>query len=270
MLPLPQIGPDEALLTQLAGWQDAVNAEADYPARVAKAKASWKSHRDSRTMQDVAVSLEQMCCGGRRCAYCEDSLADEVEHIWPKSLYPALVFDWLNYLYACGPCNRKKGASFAVYPAASGTWQCVSRKKDDAVIEPPSGEMVFVDPRCEHPTRFFMLDVGEADTHTFRFETMPGLLIRERERADYTLAQLPLNDRPVCDERRDQYGNYRARLCEYVEAKRSGEPQTQLDRRRDALLRLRHQTVWFEMKRQQAKIPELAALFARATESLGW
>lgn len=266
MLPLPQIGPDEALLTQLAGWQDAVNAEADYPARVAKAKASWKSHRDSRTMQDVAVSLEQMCCGGRRCAYCEDSLADEVEHIWPKSLYPALVFDWLNYLYACGSCNLKKGASFAVYPAASGTWRCVSRKKRDPVIEPTSGEMVFIDPRCEDPRDFFTMDLRGS----FRICIQSGLTGRARERAKYTLEQLPLNSDPLRKQRRNAYRHYVSELQHYIRGCEHNKTARQLRKHRLALADFAHQTVWFEMKRQQAKIPELAALFARAPESLGW
>jgi uncharacterized protein (TIGR02646 family) len=266
MLKLPEIDPSQDLLEQLKRWQDDIDGQPDYPARVAKAKTAWQSHRNSQTMQDVALLLEQMCCGGRRCAYCEDSLADEIEHIWPKSLYPALVFDWLNYLYACGPCNRKKGSSLAVYPATSGTWQYVSRKKDDPVIEPPSGEMVFINPRSEDPTRFFMLDLRD----TFRLEPLPRLGARARERADYTKDNLPINDSALCLERENEYGNYRARLNEYSVAKRRGASPSQQEHHKDSLLRLRHQTVWFEMKRQQARIPELTELFAQAPEALIW
>ena len=34
-----------------------------------------------------------MCAGAKRCMYCEDSAADEVEHHLPKNLYPEFVFD---------------------------------------------------------------------------------------------------------------------------------------------------------------------------------
>lgn len=266
MLKLIEIGPPQDLLRQLQAWQDDVNERADYAAQVAKAKAAWDSHRSTHTMQHVATLLAQMCCGGRRCAYCEDSLADEVEHIWPKSLYPELVFDWRNYLYACGTCNRKKGARFAVYPAASGPWQCVSRKPGDPVSAPVPGAMVFINPRSEDPMQFFWLDLAD----TFRFVPLPSLSQRERERADYTCENLPLNEPPLCVERENEYGNYRARLRDYVAAKQNGAPRVVLDRHRAALLRLRHQTVWFEMKRQQEKLPELGVLFAQAPEALGW
>lgn len=47
-----------------------------------------------------------------KCAYCECSLLEggysQVEHFYPKSLYPEEAFDWDNYLAICTLCNGEK------------------------------------------------------------------------------------------------------------------------------------------------------------------
>ena len=42
------------------------------------------------------------------CAYCEEIDRGEVDHFRPKKLYPALVYEWLNWLFACRACNQTK------------------------------------------------------------------------------------------------------------------------------------------------------------------
>ena len=42
------------------------------------------------------------------CAYCEEFTRGEVDHFRPKRLYPALVYEWLNWLFACRACNGAK------------------------------------------------------------------------------------------------------------------------------------------------------------------
>lgn len=37
--------------------------------------------------------------------YCEDSEATDIEHFYPKAIYPARSFKWDNYLLACSNCN---------------------------------------------------------------------------------------------------------------------------------------------------------------------
>lgn len=48
---------------------------------------------------------------GHYCSYCEQNLPGgaEVEHIQPKSLVPALMEDWDNFLLGCKNCNTVKG-----------------------------------------------------------------------------------------------------------------------------------------------------------------
>jgi uncharacterized protein (TIGR02646 family) len=59
----------------------------------------------------------------QKCAYCEHPLnagrTAAVEHFRPKSLFPSLVYDWLNYFLACGGCN---GAKADKWPANKGEY----------------------------------------------------------------------------------------------------------------------------------------------------
>lgn len=108
MLQLPETNLDQKWQNYLDTWQKEINAIASYSEKVEQAKAKYESKIKTVTFKNIRGTLETMCSGNRRCCYCEDSCADEVEHIRPKSLYPELVFVWENYLYSCGLCNPKK------------------------------------------------------------------------------------------------------------------------------------------------------------------
>jgi hypothetical protein len=97
------------------------------------------------------------------------------------------------------------------------------------------------------------------------------LIDRDRQRAEYTLEVLRLNDRDyLLAARAEAFDSYRARLTEYVHEKKLGSPQTRLDIRIKALTKMQHPTVWQEMQRQYDWIPELKVLFDRAPEALAW
>jgi uncharacterized protein (TIGR02646 family) len=259
--------PSEAL-DQLAAWQSQIDAEQDFAERVRQADSAFRSHNHKRdsTFEAVKSSLTAMCSGARRCAYCEDSAADEVEHIRPKNLYPETVFVWANYVYACGPCNGPKGSKFAVFAADTGEF--IEIKPDPAAPTPPcDGEPVLLSPRADDALEFLELDLDG----TFLFQPAHGLGERDRQRADYTLKLLRLNCRDELQRARGEaFGDYRARLKEYVDAKIASAPAQQLDRLAKALRRKNHPTVWQEMKRQRADLPELRALFEQAPEALDW
>ena len=110
MIRLPPRSLDAATQQQLSQWQHEVDSLATYPARVETAKARFKERnkKGNVTFDVVRVQLVAMSHGARRCAYCEDSVGDEVEHIWPKDFFPERAFVWTNYLYACGGCNGAK------------------------------------------------------------------------------------------------------------------------------------------------------------------
>lgn len=86
MIRLPDIAlPDEAE-QGLRAYQAEVDGETDYAAQVDAGKKLFKARnsKGNQVFDAVKIALDQMCSGARRCAFCEDSLADEVEHLRPK------------------------------------------------------------------------------------------------------------------------------------------------------------------------------------------
>ena len=199
--------------------------------------------------------------------YCEDSCADEVEHIKPKDLYPESTFLWDNYVYACGPCNGPKNNHFAVFSTATGMLTDVTREHSGPVVEPEPGSSVLINPRWEDPLKFMELDLLD----TFLFLPTKPKGSKDRERAEYTIEVLKLNDRDVLlKARKEAYESYEARLSRYITLRDRGEPTTNLKNRIRALKRMHHPTVWKEMKRQHSLIPDLHQLFNDAPEALVW
>lgn len=269
MIRLPRVSLAAAAKTSLKNWQLAVNAKPDYPARVAAAKADFSRRNTSnnKTFKLVKEALAGMCSGARRCVYCEDSLADEVEHIKPKDLYPGDVFSWRNYVYACGPCNGPKNNKFAVITAPAGTLVDVTRRQGAPVVPPQRGAPALINPRWEDPLLFMELDLID----TFFFLPSKPAGTKDYARAQYTIEVLRLNDRePLRVARREAYENYVARLDQYITRRDAGAPKAELDRRVRALKGMHHPTVWREIKRQHPHVTELTALFARAPEAEKW
>lgn len=253
----------------LREYQAEVDGEASYALRVEAAASRFASRnrRGNRVFDEVKATLDLMCAGARRCMYCEDSAADEVEHHHPKALYPELVFAWGNYLYACGPCNGPKNSRFGVVEA-DGRIVDTTRARGGAIVPPPAGESALLNPRAEDPLEFVMLDIA-GDTFLFVPIAMAGTSAYAR--AEYTIALLHLNERdylPVA--RREAYESYRARLREYAEERDAGASAAVLRRRVAALARMQHPSVWQEMKRQRTAIGELRGLFGRVPEAVEW
>ena len=70
--------------------------------------------------------------------------------------------------------------------------------------------------------------------------------------------------------RRNAFGNYEARLEQYVNRKAAGASPQALGRLRNSMLRLDHRTVWVELQRQSNDLPRLRELFQAAPEALQW
>ena len=193
--------------------------------------------------------------------YCEDSAADEVEHFRPTDLYPEFVFAWMNYLFACGPCNGRKRNRFFVIDHATGAIRDVTRPYRAEVVPPPAGDAALIDPRREDPMRFLMLDLRA----TFEFTARPDAGALVQERANRTIDLLGLNDRDyLVAARKTAFASYCDLLSGYL---REDDPE----RRRVRLEAIRgsgHPTVWWEMKRQRTKWKVLEELFQDATPEL--
>lgn len=254
-----------ATSTRLRDWQLEVDQSGDYAKQVAAAKEKFGRRTGNAAFDDIRLALERMCRGPRRCGYCEDSVADEVEHINPKDLYPELVFVWSNYLFSCGPCNGGKNNLFAIFTRA-GSFKDISRRRNDPVLPPEKGEPALINPRREEAMEWIQLDLL-----SFFFVPIAAPGSQEFIRAEYTINVLKLNSRAFLVRARERaFENYRARLVEYIVKREQGASRTTLLRLRDGLRRESHPTVWLEMKRQHAAILELNDLFTEAPEALDW
>ncbi len=253
----------------LAGFQREIDVQPSYPGQVAEAKRIWPLRRRNAPFAEVRATLSQMCSGARRCCYCEDSMADEIEHIWPKDFYPNRTFVWENYLYACGPCNGPKGNKFALFTASlANDFLVLEHPGNQTSIPPPPGDPVFINPRQEDPLNLLWLDVKDSFVFTPLDNDTASIAHR---RARYTIDVLKLNTRDdLVTARRKAYGNYRARLREYISQRDNGASQAELAVLISSIQSEHHPTVWREMQRQQAGITELAELFAQAAEALAW
>ncbi len=265
--------PDRALAVAAAAGLRSLQAEVDaagsYAERVAEGKRLFelRNRSGNAIFDEVRRALDRMCAGARRCAYCEDSMADEVEHVRPKDLYPEVVFAWANYVYACGPCNRPKGSHFAVFVADSSVPVVVARKRNAPIVPPLGGEAVLIDPRLEDATKLMALDL--VDTFYFRPLGAPGT--RDRERAAYTIKTLRLNARDaLVRARREAFHDYRTHLGHYKHERDAGASAAQLAEMRAVILQRQHPTVWREMQRQHEQLPALRPLFAAVPEAATW
>jgi len=269
LIRLPNVAVPEETARKLREYQAEVDAKPSYAERVAEAKRQFSSRNKATNaaFRVVRQRLDEMCSGARRCAYCEDSAADEVEHVRPKDLYPEHVFRWENYVYACGPCNGPKGNGFAVFESGTGQFRDVTRGRDDPIVPPVAGDEVLIDPRSEDPLDYMELDL----VGTFMFLPAPGGDHRSTKRADYTIELLHLNDRDLLiAARREAYGSYFARLHMYRDRKLEGADNDELSRLAEEIRSMGHSTVWQEMKRQREFHEELTRLFDDVPESLAW
>ncbi len=268
MIRLLDVEVPAAVLDKLLEYQSDVDAAGDYSARVQRAKERFKARNKQKngTFDAIKRALTAMCCGAQRCAYCEDSAADEVEHIQPKSLYPELAFSWPNFLYACGPCNNAKNDHFAVFPDETATVVNVTRPRGAPIIPPIPGSPVFLNPRLEEATRWLTLDI----LGSFHFVATADKGSRAFERARFTIETLSLNRGTLAKARKEAFTSYLAHLHRYVTAKRDAASLSLLADIRDTITRRQHPTVWREMQRRHDKHPDLKPLFASAPEAASW
>lgn len=256
---------------QLVAWQAVVNAEPDYGKRVQLGKESFKASNTNRnpTFRSVRTRLKSMCPGPARCMYCENSTADEIDHVRPKDLFPEEVFFWTNYVFSCGACNGVKLAQWSIF-LPTGVEKDLTRRtarSREQPTPPEVGDPLFIDPRREDPAPFLAIDL----LGTFLVLPRRGLSPRDRRRAEYTIGVIGLSIREdLANARASNFDSYRARLKEFIQVRDSGEPRQVLQRHVSSLLMMDHPTVWFEMRRQHQHHPDLTQLFQQAPEALSW
>ena len=113
---------------------------------------------------------------------------------------------------------------------------------------------------------FFDLEIMD----TFLFVPRNDLPDADLARSEFTIDLLKLNRDVLLRARRNAYGNYRARLQEYISRRENGANDIELERLETEIPAGDHPTVWREMQRQSWDIEELRRLFADVPEALGW
>ena len=266
MLYLKNESLSQEALSLLDQYQKQVDDKPSFPEKVKEGKRLFSNYnkKTNKAFKVVRDKLAKMSGGTIRCNYCEDSNANQVEHIYPKNFYPEKCFKWKNYCYACGPCNQPKSDLFAVFENSNGNE--INLKEIQKNTPPPAGQALLIDPRADNPLDFLYLDT----TDTFRFVPFKDD-DKDIRRAEYTIEILGLNSRShLVRARQIAFANFRARLFEYVSRKESGTSDAQLVPLIKSLKSEHHQTVWHEMIRQRSLHPELEDLFNRAPEALTW
>lgn len=253
--------PSTEVLAELARLQRELDALPTYPQRVRAAVDQWHSRRQLSIFRRVEEALAALCSGAERCMFCEDNAGNQIEHFRPRSLYPGLAYAWVNYLYACGQCNLKKGDRFAIFSTSGDVLKLSASDK-----EPEHGPSVLIDPRHDDPLDYLQLDLKGGPLFVEKHTSGAAC-----HRARYTIDSLGLNTRTaLVGARRVAYEDYVSRLKAYIHDRSRGADAARLEHSYRALQRRGHFAVWREMKRQHQQIDELRILFEEIPEALAW
>jgi uncharacterized protein (TIGR02646 family) len=133
---------------------------------------AWSSFLRTKARERVSAALDGYT--HRKCAYCEQVAAKDIEHFWPKTEYPARMFSWDNFLRGCKNCNNAKRDHFPLNDR---------------------GERLLMDPCQDEPLDYFVWDSMTGSAGVVQDPPRAA-----RGRATIDLFQL--NQEPVRDERR--------------------------------------------------------------------
>lgn len=154
---LPRKNLDENTNKYLNRLTDRVTA-AQNPKK--QAESSWK-RKGVVSFGKIRSKLAEMASSRSRCMYCEDSHGTDIDHFWPKSVYPEKAFLWENYLLACSYCNsNQKRQEFPL--DQNGTPLLIDPTKDTPhnhlTFTPTTGKFIGSDEKGSETIRVFGLN----------------------------------------------------------------------------------------------------------------
>lgn len=296
MMPLPNKRIGKSAQKHLKTIQAIINKKVGFAVKFATARDMWKE-KESKNAGKVVFDrirsvLTSMDSRRGMCHYCEMNEVSPIEHVFPKRHFPERTFKWDNFLRSCHNCNSvHKGDKFAIfYPIGSSTVYNLIADKAFVNI-PPNNDQVFINPRCETPQDYMMLDLFSGV-----FIPVPGVDARGKEKAKYTYETLGLNTRDnLIRLRKKAYSNYIGKLEKYVTALSAKdfselaaavrsplnttinntisfkkEKKRLLNFIKNDICDDSFPTVWLELKNQRALIPNVDDLFQQAPEALYW
>ncbi len=281
----------------LAAVQQMILTEPTFEAQAKKASSKWDSKtsgKDARAaFTEIKETLIKMCVGVEICVYCENNEATDIEHIFPKKVYPGKAFSWDNYVLACKHCNTTyKSDNFSVFDPRNSTTELDVKPPRGNYQSPPTDDALFLNQRIEDPMDFFELDLINRQ---FIYTAKHQAGTREHRRAEYTINLLGLNKRGGLIRAREHANKYfRDRLGRYVgvlnsktfvELKAaidddfggvnetlifSSEKERIKQSIKEDVQTYSHPSVWKELVRQRANLPRINSLLNAAPEALSW
>jgi uncharacterized protein (TIGR02646 family) len=288
---------ESTLLDFLKNKQEKIKQKLHFGEKVTKAAALWDAKTSSKQGKEafflIKEKLKGFCIGKTRCCYCEDNEAADIEHIYPKRLFPLRAFMWENFLFVCKQCNTgHKLDNFAIFSPANST-SVIEYRSGHSLKQPLTEDTVFINPRENDPLSILWLNLktGVFDVHP-KFDEAS----REKKMADYTLKLLRLNER-LAAARVNAAREFIKDLKQYTGIKESldfddvkkhiyfpdeVDETMPFDKvRQNALTQIEkrikqrpHLTVWRELQRQQkmypADFPNVHPLFTKSPEALEW
>lgn len=123
MIKVKRTAAPQALQKQATRWLTELQAALDELAQIEKnpqateqAKNRVKKAQQKYNHAEIKNALVEMFHG--KCAYCESEVTaaayGQIEHFYPKAIYPEKTFEWENLLLSCEICNngQHKGVKF--------------------------------------------------------------------------------------------------------------------------------------------------------------
>jgi uncharacterized protein (TIGR02646 family) len=207
MIQLASNDLDKDVQQELDNLQRKVDNEITFAKKVQKAQSLWNSKggvKGKAAFEKITTQLYQLCVYEGICNYCEQSEANDIEHIYPKSFFPDKTFQWENYLLACKQCNSGYKLDKCHVLDADNELIVVDRG-----TEPLSKIGAFINPRVENPNGLMILNLM-----TFKFDTLPRLSKGDINKVKSTLEILELNKRDTLIEARKSAGRHYYEMLE--------------------------------------------------------
>jgi uncharacterized protein (TIGR02646 family) len=129
-------------------------------------------------MDLVAGTLREMAGNRARCMFCGDSQGTDIDHFRPMATYCDHAFQWINLLWVCAGCNRRKGDQFPV---------------------DSHGRPLLIDPTVEDPWDYLFFDPHTGNI-TARYDANTGVAHPKGQQTTDD-AILPLNIEAVTEGR---------------------------------------------------------------------
>ena len=276
--------------------QKEITDEPTFEEQAKKASAKWDSKTSGAgksAFKNIKDTLMDMCVSVEICVYCEQNEATDIEHIYPKKLYPEKSFTWENYVLACGKCNtHHKSDKFKIFkPHNSAIEEDVTPPRG-VYIQPANDDSLFINQRKENPMALLELDL--VNKQFVFIEKFPEGT-REYKKAKYTKDLLGLNTRAALVASRKAAAKfYLSRFEKYVGAKNAIDFQQLSDALNDDLgdidqtqdfdiekarilesiktdvLSYSHPTVMKELISQRDSLPKTNSLLNKAPEITTW